>query len=139
MKTRLRWWFVAWLSIILTAGSVYYYGPAIQNLDLLTVLITSGIVIYYFIVTGWIGLALHTSMAMPSQWARDTIGRLQALGLVGALLGMVQSFGLVATADVIDTASILASLGLVLFSTLAGIIYAEFLILQLRVIGDDED
>jgi len=138
MKTRLRWWFVAWLSIILTAGSVIYYGPAILRTDLLTVLITSGIVAVYFVVTAWIGFTLHTNRQLPSQWARHAIGLLPSLGLIGALIGMVQLFGLSGgSVDVNDTAAILSGLGLVLFSTLAGIIYSEFLILQLRVCGDD--
>lgn len=134
-QNRLRWWLIFWLSVIVTAASGAYYGPTIMETD--STHIAIGIVAMYFVFTGWIGLALHTGRDLPVSWTRYVIGLMPSLGLIGALLGMVQLFGLNATgADLSNSATILSGLGIVLFSTLAGLVYSEFLILQLRVCGD---
>jgi hypothetical protein len=130
------WWLVLWLSVLITAAAGAYYGPTMMSLG--SAYFAIGIVVIYFVISAWIGIALHVGWPLPMSWVRYAIGLLPSLGLIGAVAGIIELFGLNASgADLSNSAAILSGLGIVLFSTLAGLAYSEFLILQVRVCGHD--
>lgn len=138
-KMRLRWWVFFCCSIAATIVGGLYYGPAVFKADPLAVGMAGGIISIYFIITAWIGIAMHTGREIPSRWARHAILLFPALGLIGAVMGMMELFAFSSSGTGgLDNATILAGISLVLVPTLVGLIYSEALGFQLLVWGDDD-
>ena len=64
---------------------------------------------------------------------KTTLTAVPALGLIGTLIGIVDLFAFGGGA--IENEQVYRGLGTALFVTLTGLIYSEFLILQMKVLG----
>ena len=130
--SKLRWWLVANLSAALTLGGIYS-GHAANIIATDTTFLALGIVVAYFVMTVWIGFAAHSRRDFPDRWANWLIGVMPALGLIGTLIGIVDLFAFGGGA--IENEAVYRGLGTALYVTLCGLVYSEFLILQMKVLG----
>lgn len=128
-RAKLAWYAVACLSALLAFIVWGRFGESILSAD--KTYITAAITAAYFIATGWIGINIHMGREAPVYWVRYLIGLFPALGLIGTLIGIAALFGL---SGGTDDAATLSALGTALYTTLAGIICAEALTLQLKVL-----
>lgn len=130
-RTRLSWYAVACLSLLLTAVGAAVFGQQIVAGD--RTYITIGIAATYMIATTWIGVAIHIGRPVPSYWASYLVGLFPSLGLVGTVIGIITLFG-VHVGAVNDGPEGFYGLATALFTTLAGLTYSMALELQLRVL-----
>lgn len=131
MKAKLVWYLIVVLSFIFIGLAANTYGGQILAVD--KTYIALGITSLYVFVSLWIGFCLHTGRAIPLYWARYAVGLMPALGLVGTLSGVVVLFGLGGEGGV-DNAEAVKGFAIALYTTLAGFIFSEFLLLQLKVL-----
>jgi hypothetical protein len=145
---KLKWWLVVNLSAALTVFGVYS-GHAANIINTDTTFLALGIVVAYSVMTVWIGwgahrahgwvydpdtqLEWHNEDAVPEKWAAYLIGVFPALGLIGTLIGIVDLFAFGGGA--LENEAVYRGLGTALYVTLCGLVYAEFLMLQLKVLG----
>ena len=134
MKQNLRWWLVSNLSFILTGWAVWS-GFAGQIIATDVTRISLGIVIAYLVMTVVIGFCIHTGRKAPDYWAAYLIGVFPALGLIGTLVGIVNLFGLGGSeVDLANNPAMLTGLSTAIFTTLTGLVFSEFLFLQMKVL-----
>jgi len=129
-RTRLSWYTVACLSLLLTAVGAAAFGDMILAAD--KTYLTVGITAVYALMTIWIGWAIHTGRQPPVYWAEYVSDVLPKAGLLGTVIGLILMF--MAAGD--DTAS-LFGLATAFFTTAAGMVTAAALDLQIRIIGAD--
>lgn len=129
-RTKLAWYAFACLSFLLTAIAAREYGETVLATD--KTYISVAIVALYAVMTAWIGIAIHRHRPAPVYWASYVVTILPAAGIVGTLIGIAVLFGL---SGGNDEAATLAGLGTALYTTLTGVIYAECLRFQLKIVA----
>ncbi len=136
IQSRLLWWLVACSSFLLLFYPIQS-GFADRVLSQDFTRISLGLTGGYLLITGWVGLALHSRMEFPLRWARYYVHEAVQIGLIGTVIGMAFLFGLHEGATEFDAQTILAGVGTAIFTTLTGAVWAAFMHLQLIVLGHE--